>query len=58
MKVLTTIGKGAGVLLPILLVVSVGIDLYDRFSGRVKKSTPTTTTQDDAPEETAPETTT
>lgn len=39
MKVLSTLGKGAGVLLPILLVVSVGIDLYDRFSGRIKKST-------------------
>ena len=49
MKVLTTIGKGAGVLLPILLVVSVGIDLYDRFSGRIKKSTPTTEPPEEEP---------
>ena len=34
MKILTAIGKGAGAILPILLVVSLGLELYDRFTER------------------------
>ena len=30
-KVLTTIGRASGALLPVLLVISVSIDLYDRY---------------------------
>ena len=51
-KVLTAIGKGASVLLPILLVVDVSIGLYDRFKERHQnKPTPTI----DSEEEPTPE---
>lgn len=48
-KVLTTIGKGAGALLPILLVVSIGFDLYDRYQAHKQ----TTTIKTSEPEEEA-----
>ena len=41
-KVLTAIGKGASVLLPILLVVDVSIGLYDRFKERHQNKQTTT----------------
>ena len=41
MKILTAIGKGAGAILPILLVVSLGLELYDRFTERHHKSSST-----------------
>jgi len=34
MKILTTLSRGAGAILPILLVVSVGMELYDRYQQR------------------------
>lgn len=43
MKILTAIGKGAGAILPILLVVSLGLELYDRFTERHHKSSSTNT---------------
>lgn len=45
-KVLTTIGRASGALLPVLLVISVSIDLYDRYRQHhqnKQKSTPTPT---------------
>ena len=43
MKILTAIGKGAGAILPVLLVVSLGLELYDRFTERHHKSSSTNT---------------
>lgn len=47
-KVLTTIGRASGALLPVLLVVSVSIDLYDRYKQH-HQNKPTSTTSE--PEE-------
>lgn len=48
MKVLSTIGRISGTLLPVLLVVSVSIDLYDRYKQHNQNKQ---TTQPPEPEE-------
>lgn len=52
-KVLTTIGRASGALLPVLLVISVSIDLYDRY--RQHHQNKQTSTTIDSEEEPIPE---
>lgn len=52
-KVLTTVGRVSGTILPILLVVSVSIDLYDRYKQHHQNKQTSTTI--DSEEEPTPE---
>lgn len=53
MTILTTLSRGAGAILPILLVVSLSYELYDRYQQRHEQNQPTLEPSTPEPEHTS-----